>query len=285
MLETALEKYANLPALAGTYNPHLLGRSSPLSADIAHMLSVSESEWQSHPVHTALLADSPQPLTAYTSRLRTLADTQPALLLAHSYVRYLGDLSGGQFIKRRIAKAYGLDVEAESGSGVEFYSFGSLEGARIGNMGDMKKVKEWFREGMDSGVGSDPVLKCEYNSFIIGTCVMLIASLSFALPPTSGTPASSHLTPYPLVLHHSRPRTGGERRIRTQHRSVQRPPSTDGHTATSGVHPHFAPITHTRCTTPRRSLDTWSVITHQPFRSTNVTHVVLIFTIITYRPA
>jgi heme oxygenase (biliverdin-producing, ferredoxin) len=161
-LETALEKHVNVPALAPTYNPHLLGRTAHLAADISHLLAVPENEWTAHPIHTDLLTNPPVQLTSYTTRLRTLSDAQPSLLLAHSYVRYLGDLSGGQVIRRRIAKAYGLDVDADSGSGVDFYTFGSLEGARVGNSGDLLKVKVWFRDGMDAGVGSDEELKREY---------------------------------------------------------------------------------------------------------------------------
>lgn len=75
------------------------------------------------------------------------------MLLSHSYVRYLGDLSGGQVLRRRVAKAYGLAEDDDAG--VEFYTFGSLEGARAGNQGELRKVKEWFRDGMNAGVGSD----------------------------------------------------------------------------------------------------------------------------------
>jgi heme oxygenase len=120
-----LDKHATDPALAPTYNPHLLGRKAPLSADISTLLGVSEVEWPAHPTHAALLAAPPPPLSAYTAHLHALSATQPALLLAHAYVRYLGDLSGGQVLRRRVAKAYALDAD---GAGVEF----------------------WFREGIDA---------------------------------------------------------------------------------------------------------------------------------------
>jgi heme oxygenase len=142
-----LDKHATDPALAPTYNPHLLGRKAPLSADISTLLGVSEVEWPAHPTHAALLAAPPPPLSAYTAHLHALSATQPALLLAHAYVRYLGDLSGGQVLRRRVAKAYALDAD---GAGVEFYAFGSLAGARVGNAGDLLKLKVWFREGIDA---------------------------------------------------------------------------------------------------------------------------------------
>jgi len=85
------------------------------------------------------------------NRINSISDSSdPSALLAHSYVRYLGDLSGGQSIRRVIAKAYELDEM--SGIGLEFYEFKELGGSRRASQGDMKKIKEWFREGMNVGV-------------------------------------------------------------------------------------------------------------------------------------
>lgn len=84
------------------------------------------------------------------NRINSISDSpDPSALLAHSYVRYLGDLSGGQSIRRVIAKAYKLDEM--SGIGLEFYEFKELGGSRRASQGDMKTIKEWFREGMNVG--------------------------------------------------------------------------------------------------------------------------------------
>lgn len=92
----------------------------------------------------------PKELRSYIDRINLIANSpDPSALLAHSYVRYLGDLSGGQFIRRVVVKAYGLD-DATS-SGVEFYEFKELGGPKKASQGDMKKIKEWFREGMNKG--------------------------------------------------------------------------------------------------------------------------------------
>lgn len=92
----------------------------------------------------------PDQLRAYVDRINTVADfPDPSPLLAHSYTRYLGDLSGGQFIRKTIIKAYGLDEAG--GLGVEFYEFKELGGSKKATQGDMKKIKEWFREGMNRG--------------------------------------------------------------------------------------------------------------------------------------
>jgi len=110
---------------------------------------------------TKTLISSPSPaLSAYISRLTHLVGEEPRRLLAHSYIRYMGDLSGGQIMKNNIRKAYGL----VDGRGTTFYDFGIIgsEGESnppTANMGEVKRIKEWFRSGIDSGVGNDVGLK------------------------------------------------------------------------------------------------------------------------------
>lgn len=57
---------------------------------------------------------------AYGEHLRALADDRPPLLAAHAYVRYLGDLSGGQMLARIVAQG----LQLPPGQGVAFYDFG-----------------------------------------------------------------------------------------------------------------------------------------------------------------
>jgi heme oxygenase len=56
--------------------------------------------------------------TAYTDRLREVAFARPPAFIAHHYTRYLGDLSGGQYLGPAIARSYGLD-----GDGHRFFVF------------------------------------------------------------------------------------------------------------------------------------------------------------------
>ncbi|KAF7980646.1 hypothetical protein HWV62_37460 [Athelia sp. TMB] len=148
-LERALEKHAEHPLLKPTYDPGLLARAPSIAEDIAFFLGCPVSTWQSNPAHTTLLLSHLQPLEAYQMRIRTLSDSNdPSLLLAHAYVRYLGDLSGGQIIQRRIAKAYDLDTA--EGNGCQFYHF---------ETDNTKQVKEWYRTGMNTAVGGDEKLK------------------------------------------------------------------------------------------------------------------------------
>ncbi|KAJ7213844.1 hypothetical protein GGX14DRAFT_444245 [Mycena pura] len=156
--ERGLERHQNHPVLEPTYNPTLLARAPPLSADIAHLLGVPETSWKSHRVHVQLMASGgPPALTAYTSRIQDIADSSdPSPLLAHAYVRYLGDLSGGQTIQRALAKAYGLRA---SGAGLEFYKFKELHSSKQANLGEMKRIKNWFRAGMNKGAGDNMDVK------------------------------------------------------------------------------------------------------------------------------
>jgi heme oxygenase len=52
---------------------------------------------------------------------RRLACASTAALAAHAYVRYLGDLHGGQALAALVQRAYGLSA---SGPGLSFYAFG-----------------------------------------------------------------------------------------------------------------------------------------------------------------
>ncbi len=85
-LETLVEAHATHPWLATVWSPEL-ARTAALRADLG-----------------AQAAAPPLPATTrYVERLRGLDDGAPASvarLLAHVYVRHLGDLSGGQILQR-----------------------------------------------------------------------------------------------------------------------------------------------------------------------------------------
>ncbi|CAE6459004.1 unnamed protein product [Rhizoctonia solani] len=164
-IEEGLETHFANPVLAPTYRPALLGRASRLSADIAYLLDTTEDEWQSTPLYRSLISAPPKGLRDYVAHLEGLTvskdSTDNARLLAHAYVRYLGDLSGGQTIRNRMAKVYDLP---DTGAGASFYDFGSLQGnagtgEKKASQGDLLKIKEWYREGMNEAVGDDKAMK------------------------------------------------------------------------------------------------------------------------------
>ncbi|MEV1293622.1 biliverdin-producing heme oxygenase [Pseudonocardia sp. NPDC049635] len=74
--------------------------------------------------------------TRYVERLHTAA-TDPERFVAHHYIRYLGDLSGGQVIGKLLQRTYGL-----SGGGVRFYDFTAL--------GAPPRFRARYRELLDS---------------------------------------------------------------------------------------------------------------------------------------
>ena len=76
--------------------------------------------------------------TRYAERLQRLAQHQPTLLLAHAYLRYLGDLHGGQMLGRLVRQRFGLAGPA----GTAFYNFG--EPAQV------EALKRDFRAGLDA---------------------------------------------------------------------------------------------------------------------------------------
>ncbi|KZT64277.1 heme oxygenase [Daedalea quercina L-15889] len=194
-LEHGLERHASHPVLSFSYNPALLSRAPALSADIAHFLQTSEENWQNHPLHVELMSDPPAALSQYLARLNEIISSDdPSTLLSHAYVRYLGDLSGGQVIRSRVSKAYGL----EDGAGVSFFDFKPLGGSGTATLGDMKKIKEWYRDNMNSSVGDSEALKADIVEEAI-TAFELNSGLFAALrPPSSASLENSISTLPPL---------------------------------------------------------------------------------------
>jgi len=71
----------------------------------------------------------------YVARIRDIASSQPTLLIAHQYTRYLGDLFGGQMMGGMASKSLGL----ESGSGTSFYQFDDIED-------NTEFITQWYRK-------------------------------------------------------------------------------------------------------------------------------------------
>ncbi|MCM4076050.1 biliverdin-producing heme oxygenase [Paractinoplanes hotanensis] len=109
-------------AVAAGFADPVLARVPSLEADVAH-----------------LGAAAVEPVAAtkrYVERLREHCHTSPAHFIAHHYVRYLGDLSGGRMVGRSVSRTYGLGAE-----GVSFYTFDGIP--------DAKAYKTAYRERLD----------------------------------------------------------------------------------------------------------------------------------------
>ncbi len=64
---------------------------------------------------------------AYVNRIKRIAVDSPELLVAHHYTRYIGDLSGGQILRRIAQKAMNLaDCE-----GLNFYEFDLIKDEKL----------------------------------------------------------------------------------------------------------------------------------------------------------
>nr|YP_010336418.1 heme oxygenase [Goniotrichopsis reniformis]UNJ14824.1 heme oxygenase [Goniotrichopsis reniformis] len=74
----------------------------------------------------------------YVDRIHNIGKNQPELLVSHAYTRYLGDLSGGQILKKIAKNAMNLS----DSEGTQFYEFDQIE--------DEKAFKYTYRNALDS---------------------------------------------------------------------------------------------------------------------------------------
>jgi heme oxygenase len=116
-LESGLEARRELPVLRELAVPAVY-RADSLAADLR---ALEGSAWeQCLPILPAA--------ARYRERIEHVARSEPALLLAHAYTRFLGDLNGGQVLRRLLSAAPGLPPSA-----LAFYEFpgaGSLDTLR-----------------------------------------------------------------------------------------------------------------------------------------------------------
>ncbi len=106
-LEAALDGHADDERLRALWHP-ALRRASALRADLA--------------AFGASCFDGAADAAEYVQRLATAA-AAPHRLVAHVYVRCLGDLHGGQMLRALVRERFGL----AGGAGTEFYDFGAQD--------------------------------------------------------------------------------------------------------------------------------------------------------------
>jgi heme oxygenase len=126
-METELERHKDHPLVSGVHFPEL-SRRAALEEDLRFLYGEDwESKIQSTPAREA-----------YVERIHWLGDNDPGLLVAHSYTRYLGDLSGGQAVKKIARRSLDLD----SRDGLRFFDFDEVE--------DCNALKREYRKRLDS---------------------------------------------------------------------------------------------------------------------------------------
>lgn len=125
-MEEEMAKHTEHPVVSKIYFPEL-NRKHSLEEDLQYYFG---SNWRE--------TVSPSPAgETYIQRLREVSAQSPELLVAHSYTRYLGDLSGGQILKGIAQRAMNL----EDGAGTCFYEFDQIS--------DEKAFKNKYRQAMN----------------------------------------------------------------------------------------------------------------------------------------
>ncbi|WP_026785791.1 heme oxygenase (biliverdin-producing) [Planktothrix rubescens] len=126
-MEEEMERHRNHPILSKLYFPEL-NRKQSLEQDLYFYHGAN---WQEE-------VQSSETTKAYIARIREISNSEPELLIAHLYTRYLGDLSGGQILKGIAQNAMNL----QDGQGTQFYEFNDIP--------DEKAFKVNYRQQMDS---------------------------------------------------------------------------------------------------------------------------------------
>ena len=108
-LERALDDRRSDPRIAPLRRPALY-RSAALTADIAALQGADRAQ----------ALQPAAPAVAYGERIDRLAAAGSPALAAHAYVRYLGDLHGGQILATLVRRSFALGGAA----GTAFYRFG-----------------------------------------------------------------------------------------------------------------------------------------------------------------
>lgn len=125
VMERALDLGRTGPVLAELANPKLY-RAAAIARDLD---AIEGRDWAGT---LPLLAAA----ETYAARVESAAAGDGALLIAHAYTRYVGDLSGGQIMRRLLARSLNLPDAA-----LGLYSFPDL--------GDVDAFKAGYRDAID----------------------------------------------------------------------------------------------------------------------------------------
>ncbi|XP_013865539.1 heme oxygenase 2 [Austrofundulus limnaeus] len=127
-MEEEIERNKDHPHFAPLYFPAELHRHEALARDLEYFYG---PEWKSQ-------ISCSQATRRYVDRIREVGREDPVLLVAHAYTRYMGDLSGGQVLKKVAQRALKLPP---TGEGLEFYQFDGIHSA--------KAFKQLYRSRMN----------------------------------------------------------------------------------------------------------------------------------------
>ena len=125
-----LEKPIAHLAHAETLTPFLdyrIKRSNHLLSDLDNL--IDRDVWAKLPLMKAT--------TIYKAHIEDTSNTTPLAMLGHLYVRYLGDLNGGQLLQRLLKESFKLDKR-----GLSFYNFPKIK--------DIKQYRLNYRDRFNS---------------------------------------------------------------------------------------------------------------------------------------
>jgi heme oxygenase (biliverdin-producing, ferredoxin) len=142
-LEAALAQAAADPCVQCLDTP-ALHRTASLALDLDHLHA---GPWrQDFAIEPAA--------AIYAVRLATLAASHPRLLVAHAYVRYLGDLHGGQLLQKQVMQCFALVGD----QGTRFYRFGTQADV------------EGLRQRLRMGLARAPVTAQDVDAIVAEAC-------------------------------------------------------------------------------------------------------------------
>ena len=101
----------------------MVKRSQPLAQDLIHLSG--DNDWQSLPLLSSSLA--------YRKHIDHLHADDPVSLIGHIYVRYLGDMNGGQVLERLLSESLNLSDES-----LNFYKYPAIH--------NIKSFRQSYRE-------------------------------------------------------------------------------------------------------------------------------------------
>ena len=125
-IEAEMELHKAHPIVSKFYFSEL-NRKQSLESDLAFYYGAN---WRDQVAPSAAAQ-------VYVKRIHEIGQTAPELLAAHSYTRYLGDLSGGQILKGIAVRGMNL----AEGEGTAFYTFDHIS--------DEKAFKAKYRQAMN----------------------------------------------------------------------------------------------------------------------------------------
>jgi heme oxygenase len=163
-LESGLERHRDKAAL-GELAAYRLERAPALEADLN---ALCHGDFSAVP----LLHEG----KAYAERIAACAEGDGARLIAHAYTRYLGDLSGGQILKRLLGKSPGLEPPELS-----FYDFPAYT--------DLDGLKNDYRNAIDraGSLARSPERIVDEGAIAFTLNIELSCAVKLARPPSTPT--------------------------------------------------------------------------------------------------